>query len=336
MIVDEAHRAALDHVLAVVAGAEWAAGLVLRGSMTLQAWVGEHARPPADLDWIAPGLSAADFPDPLDPFPYVDDITWVQQWPEAVDGAAEYQIWAEDEFATFGSRPVLPPEGLRWMQAEEQWWPQPDRDSPPAILTDLVEAIRADPHAGGGVVLDADAAEHDGKWGYSYGYDYGYDTPGVRIRVPYHTDSGESGAIRLDFAAEEPLPDAPVWTAIPRGDGGPPTPVITASRELSLAWKLLWLRSDSMEKDRVAGKDLYDAVVLAECPQTHLTPRLLRTVLGEHAHGFGPETIRRWRVDWDSFAVTHWVCYEMDIDFDANSWLERLAHAFSALIAGSG
>lgn len=330
MIVDEAHRAALDHVLALVAGAEWGAGLVLRGSMTLQAWVGEQARPPADLDWIAPGLLAADFPDPLDPFPYVDDITWVQQWPEAFAGAAEYQMWAEEEFATFGSRPVLPPEGLRWMQAEEGWM-QADKDNPPAILTDLVETIRTDPHAGGGVVLDADAAAPDREWGYSYD-----DMPGVRIRVPWHAEGLKSGAIQLDFAAEETLPDERVWTAIPRGDGGPPTPVITASRELSLAWKLLWLRTDSMEKDRVAGKDLYDAVVLAECPQTHLTPRLLRRVLGDYAHGFGRETIRRWRVDWDEFAVTHWACYEMDIDLDPNRWLERLAHAFSASIAGDG
>ncbi|WP_330228794.1 nucleotidyl transferase AbiEii/AbiGii toxin family protein [Nocardia sp. NBC_00508] len=327
MIVDEDHRAALDHVLALVAGAAWGAGLVLRGSMTLQAWVGDRARPPADLDWIVPTLSA-DFSDPLDPFPYVDDITWVQQWPEAAAGAARYRMWTEEEFATFGSRPALPPEGLRWIRAEEGWM----RNDPHSVALELVEAIRDDPDAGRGVVLDADGADSDAKWGYSYGY----DTPGVRLLVPWYTDSLESGAIQLDFAAEETLPDAPVWTAIPRGDGGPPTPAITASRELSLAWKLLWLHTDSMEKNCAAGKDLYDAVVLAECPQTHLTPRLLGKVLGDHAHGFGPETIRRWRVDWDEFAVTHWACYDMDIDFDPDSWLERLAHAFSASIAGSG
>ncbi|WP_433756368.1 nucleotidyl transferase AbiEii/AbiGii toxin family protein [Nocardia sp. CA-135398] len=327
MTEDEAHRAALDHMLALVVGAEWSTGLVLRGSMTLQAWVGELARPPADLDWIAPGLSAADFPDPLDPFPYVDDITWVQQWPEAVAGAAEYSIWTEDEFATFGSRPVLPPEGLRWMQAEEEWWPA-EKDNPPSILGDLVDAIGNDPHAGRGVVLDADAVEADEQWGYSYGY----DTPGVRIRVPWHAPGLKSRAIQLDFATEDILPDERVWTAIPRGDSGPPTPVITASRELSLAWKLLWLHTDSTEQNCAAGKDLYDAVLLAECPQTRLTRRLLRKVLGDKAHGFGPEAIRGWRVDWGEFAAYHWARHDMDIDFDVNTWLQRLAHALSASI----
>ncbi|MFJ1549686.1 hypothetical protein [Streptomyces sp. NPDC088246] len=100
----------------------------------------------------------------------------------------------------------------------------------------------------------------------------------------------------MDFAQDERLPRAPVWTACPRGDGGPPTPVRTASPGLSLAWKLLWLAEDQEAEGRPAAKNLYDAVLLAEHPSTRLSPRLLRTVLGPHAEGFTPE--RCWTGWW--------------------------------------
>ncbi|MER6319914.1 hypothetical protein ABT237_40140 [Streptomyces sp. NPDC001581] len=56
--------------------------------------------------------------------------------------------------------------------------------------------------------------------------------------------------VRPDFARDEWLPEPPVLTAIPRGDGTGPTVVRTASRELSLAWKLLWLHAHCAAEGR--------------------------------------------------------------------------------------
>ncbi|MEU6188119.1 nucleotidyl transferase AbiEii/AbiGii toxin family protein [Nocardia sp. NPDC047038] len=307
MTATDARRAALDHILALVADSDWGAGMVLRGSMTLQAWVPAHARAPGDLDWIVP---EPQFPDPLDPFPYIDTIESVQQWPEAAVGAARYQIWSDEDFDTFGCHPKLPPDGLRWIRAEEY--------QRPSLQDELTATIEHDPHAADGVVLDADGVHTDGQWSY---FD-SYDSTGTRLIVPWNSHKHGAGQIQLDFAADQTLPDAPVWTVIPRADARPPTVVLTATRELSLAWKLLWLHTDSTETGRAAGKDLYDAVLLAECPQTNLTPQLLRKVLGTQARDFNPDSIRHWRVDWTEFHRTH-----PGIHGEIGNWLDRLARA---------
>jgi len=45
-------RGALHDVLNVIAGTAWAQHLVLRGSLTMPAWVGDAAREPGDLDFV--------------------------------------------------------------------------------------------------------------------------------------------------------------------------------------------------------------------------------------------------------------------------------------------
>lgn len=47
-----ARRAAMEHILTVVAGSRWSEHLVLRGSILLRAWFGDAAREPGDLDWV--------------------------------------------------------------------------------------------------------------------------------------------------------------------------------------------------------------------------------------------------------------------------------------------
>ncbi|MDQ1007350.1 hypothetical protein QFZ82_001835 [Streptomyces sp. V4I23] len=314
--VREARRAALDHVLRLIATAPWSGGLVLRGSMTLTAWLGPAAREPGDLDFIALEPASDSFPDPLSPFPHLDAIADVQQWPEAAHGAAAAQLWfPEGEFDTFGSRPVLPPEGLRWLGRSAY--------EPASPHEDLVAAVRADPHAAGGVLLDADGIEEDGNWTYRE-----YETAGVRLKVPFRRRWGERGEIHIDFASDEVLPEAPVWTAVPQGDGGPPTPVPTASPALSLAWKLLWLCTDAAGDGVAGAKDLYDAVLLAESPRTRLRSPLLRKVLGEHAHGFAPDTVHGWQADWRTFRAAH-----PGVTGDLASWRDRLATALTPVCA---
>jgi Nucleotidyl transferase AbiEii toxin, Type IV TA system len=285
-----ARRAALDHVLSLIAQSSWSDGLVLRGSMAMLAWAGDAAREPGDLDWVV--LDRLAIPvDSQDPYPYVDELDFVQQWPEAADGAARYEIWRHEEFEAGGSHPVLPPEGLRWVI-------DADATEPSRPYADLIESVRSDPEAAAGLLLDADGAHEDGEWTYA-----GYDTPGVRLIIPWQADGLGAGHVQLDFARDERLPQAPILSAIPRGDGGPPTVVRTASRELSLAWKLLWLYTDSVA-GTAACKDLYDAVVLAEADETRLSPDLLRKVLSRapiEGEGFGTYAIHVDEADWAEF-----------------------------------
>ncbi|GAA1254305.1 hypothetical protein GCM10009665_51190 [Kitasatospora nipponensis] len=309
-----AHRAVLDHLLALVAGSPLGDALVLRGSMVMSAWVGSDAREPADLDWIVPPPPLVPL-DPEHPYPYVAEVAEVQQWPEAADGAGRYEIWRFEDFGTRGLRPVTPPEGLHWIVEAE-----PEYDPPHEALLDLV---RERPQAAPGVLLDADAARADGTWTYAE-----YGTAGVRLIVPWRARGLPPGEARLDFARDERLPEPPVLTAIPRGDGAGRTPVRTAGRELSLAWKLLWLHTDCATHGRAQAKDLYDAVLLAEAAATTLSPRLLRTVFRQAPGGpaaadaLGRDAVARWSVDWQGFRAEH-----PRVRGTAEEWLERLGRA---------
>lgn len=105
------HRLALDHVLGLIANAGWSDQLLVRGSMLMTAYIGSGAREPADLDFV---VIEDGWPvDELDPYPYLDDLAPVQQWPEVADGAGRGEMWAEEEFGTAGRKPRVSPEGLR-------------------------------------------------------------------------------------------------------------------------------------------------------------------------------------------------------------------------------
>jgi hypothetical protein len=95
--------------------------------------------------------------------------------------------------------------------------------------------------------------------------------------------------VQLDFAYDETLPEPPVLTAIPRADGRLHAPW-TAGPGLSLAWKLQWLANDEPK----GGKDLFDAVLLAELPGVALTPRLRRL---PGVAGVTPAAVRSWTVE---------------------------------------
>ncbi|WP_371495357.1 hypothetical protein OG871_07855 [Kitasatospora sp. NBC_00374] len=124
---------------------------------------------------------------------------------------------------------------------------------------------------------------------------------------------------------------APVLTAIPRADGRRPTVVRTASRELSLAWKRLWLHGDRAAGGRSRGKDLYDAVLLAESPRTWLPERLLRSVLrsapGAEAGGWEPSAVRRWDVEWEGFRAQY-----PRVRGSAADWTGRPARALEPML----
>jgi hypothetical protein len=321
--VRAARRAALDHLLGLIAALPWSDGLVLRGSMLMCAWAAGSARDPADLDFVVlPDLSVPI--DPFDPLPHVAVLDAVQQWPEAADGAARYEIWkdGDEEFHTGGIHAIAAPEGLNW--AEE-----PDRSE----LTvdyhhDLVRQLRLQPQAAADVLLAPDRVRTDDSWTYAYGGD---GPGGIRIIVPWSAPDLPGGEVHIDLAMDERLPEAPVWALIPRAGAAAPLVVRAASRGLSLAWKLHWLRADSTGSTGPRPKDLYDAVILAEDGRTRLSARLLKTILGRsdatiaattREFGIsGPE-----QADWEAFTEDN-----PGISGTAHDWRLRLDTALARL-----
>jgi hypothetical protein len=112
------HRQALDHILGLVAAAPCGESLVLRGSMTMLAWVGDLARPPGDIDWVVRPLAGTPV-DALSPYPFIDNVHMVRLWPEAAHGAGANKIWTFEDFDAGGFTPRIPPEGLHWVHPDE-------------------------------------------------------------------------------------------------------------------------------------------------------------------------------------------------------------------------
>ncbi|WP_333762200.1 nucleotidyl transferase AbiEii/AbiGii toxin family protein [Streptomyces sp. IBSBF 2390] len=94
-----------------------------------------------------------------------------------------------------------------------------------------------------------------------------YDrVPGRRMVLPWSAPALPGGHVQLDFVFNEPLPEEPEPVRLPGGT------LLGATPALSLAWKLMWLVNDV----HAQGKDLYDAVLLAE--RHPLRHELLREV----------------------------------------------------------
>jgi hypothetical protein len=312
-----AHRAALDHVLTLLAESWQSEHLVLRGSAVLRAWYGDRAREPADLDWVVTHESLGD------EWLYGNLIDLIREWPSVADGMI---LDPDDAHGIAGTwRATEPSDDLAEVVADEAEWAMP--------CAALLDQVARRPEAACGVVLDTEIAE--AEWTYRA---YAYDTPGVRLEIPWWAPGVPPGHVRLDFtpeAAEGGLPVDPVLTLIPRGDGRRPVPVRTVTRELSLAWKILWLRIGSESGEGALGKDLYDAVLLAEDDLTRLSASRLATVLRDHparsTADFHPDEARAWTVAWAAFRSKHpWV------PGTAEEWQDRLARALESMLADQG
>lgn len=248
-----ARRTVIDHLVRVVAGSPWCENLVLRGSLLLEAWIGEQARDPGDLDWVVV--------------------------PQSV--TLESPLTA-------------------------------------AMFKGLIAAVAGAPRVSGTVTLDAGDIAVDDIWTYER-------APGRRLLFTWHAEDLPQGTVQLDFVFDERLPAPPEPALIPCAGGGDPTLVQAATPELSLAWKLLWLATDMYPQ----GKDLYDAVLLAE--RFTLPPELLRQVLSlsqelteREVAEFGPDAIRALDVDWPEFQGEY-----PQVEGEASAWTERLARALA-------
>ncbi|MFE2286958.1 nucleotidyl transferase AbiEii/AbiGii toxin family protein [Streptomyces sp. NPDC059443] len=96
--------------------------------------------------------------------------------------------------------------------------------------------------------IDASGAVIEDIWTYDR-------VPGRRMVLPWSVPGLPAGQVQLDFVFNEKLAVAPERVELACG-----ATVLAASPALSLAWKLLWLVTDQNPQ----GKDLYDAVLLAE------------------------------------------------------------------------
>ncbi|MEU5740671.1 nucleotidyl transferase AbiEii/AbiGii toxin family protein [Streptomyces tendae] len=119
------------------------------------------------------------------------------------------------------------------------------------MLTALAEAAGA--RAGTGadgveVGISAQGAVVEDIWTYDR-------VPGLRTVLPWGAPGLPGGHVQLDFVFGERLPEPPEPVELSGG-----AVLYAATPGLSLAWKLLWLINDAYGQ----GKDLYDAVLLAE------------------------------------------------------------------------
>ncbi|WP_369200783.1 nucleotidyl transferase AbiEii/AbiGii toxin family protein [Streptomyces sp. PU-14G] len=204
------------------------------------------------------------------------------------------------------------------------------------MLDELARAAEAASHAARGPVrLDADNAARDEIWTYDR-------VPGRRLVIPWTAEGLPGGTVQLDFVFNETLPAPAVRTRVPRpaGVAGEPLTVRAASRELSLAWKLLWLVSDAYPE----GKDLYDAVLLAEDPSVTLPFDLFRAVFRDVEDGLydrnpvllGDLAYAAQCVEWFEFAKEHpHIAGPPDFAHDAPpaDWPDRLTTALAPTFA---
>lgn len=158
------------------------------------------------------------------------------------------------------------------------------------MLDDLARAAE-EASGGDGVRIDAAGALRDEIWTYDR-------IPGRRLVVPWHADGLPSGTVQLDFVFGELLPEEPEFTTVPLRGGEGSHRLLGATPALSLAWKILWLADDIYPE----GKDLYDAVLLAE--STPLSASLLqRTLVAGEA-------------TWAGRRITPALLADIDVDAD--------------------
>ncbi|WP_254513515.1 nucleotidyl transferase AbiEii/AbiGii toxin family protein [Anatilimnocola floriformis] len=144
--------------------------------------------------------------------------------------------------------------------------------------------------------------------------------PGKRLTINWLAPDLPAGNVQLDFVFGEALWTPPVTTQV-RLHNQQTVQLYAASPAQSLAWKLMWLEEDAYAQ----GKDLYDAVLLAEA---YALPDDMRERLQIMIQPYGRRTIAdwplTWEVDWQNFQLEY-----PQILGNAQQWQERLASALA-------
>ncbi len=153
------------------------------------------------------------------------------------------------------------PGDLDFVVVPDTWQLEDERTD--AMLDGIARAAEAlSRETGSQVRIDAAGAVGDEIWTYDR-------VPGRRLVLPWSAEEEgvPPGTVQLDFVFNETLPAPAVPTEIAGHH------VMAVSPELSLVWKILWLVTDQHPE----GKDLYDAVLLAESAEVPY--ELLKRVL---------------------------------------------------------
>ena len=182
-------------------------------------------------------------------------------------------------------------------------------------LAEIRDLIARNPRVGD-VEIDVARIASDEIWTYER-------AAGRRLIFPFRAPSGAGREVQIDIVWQETLWQPPVRTTIPTRGGA--IELWAATPALSLAWKLLWLAGDMHPQ----GKDLYDAVLLAERGVALSEPLdfgLLRRVFdGDDWWAKQPLTLDDFRdlqVDWPNFVLDY-----PFIEGDAQRWQARLTAA---------
>ncbi|MFB6845296.1 nucleotidyl transferase AbiEii/AbiGii toxin family protein [Streptomyces sp. NPDC056373] len=175
---------------------------------------------------------------------------------------------------------------------------------------------------GQGVGISARGAVVEDIWTYDR-------VPGRRMVLPWGAPGLPGGHVQLDFVFNERLPEEPGPVELPGG-----ALVQAATPELSLAWKLMWVINDA----HAQGKDLYDAVLLAE--RYPLRYELLHEVFrlsGEWPYSYREQVLLEdvveavGSVEWNHF-VTEYPRFR----YDEREFAERLVRAVTPAFEGAG
>jgi hypothetical protein len=261
VILQSARASLLQTSLRAIANSSVRNDVLLRGSLTLNAWYGARARRAHDIDLVAmnPKIGADSSE--------ARDLLWELQ-ACVHEALLEADVRVQDDAVTTGSA------------------------SGPSITTDAI-------------------------WTYDR-------AEGRRITLPwvFNASTGPMrDTIQIDVVFAEPIITPPrqellFGSARATGDRDPQTrshvlagdPALHAflwfaSKEESLAWKLLWLEGDAHPQ----GKDLYDAILLAE--DTALSCEVLKCVYQSKGdawkHGLDTSFVRSFGVEWEHFVAEY-------------------------------
>lgn len=196
------------------------------------------------------------------------------------------------------------------------------------LFKELIKLLRKYPHFNN-IKIDGANIATDEIWTYER-------ADGRRMLIPWQAEDLPGGTLQIDIVFGEQLFDEPILTPI-LTSWNENILIWSASKELSLAWKIRWLETDGYPQ----GKDLYDATLLAE--KTQLPFDLLKTVLNSSddwirslnyfADDFSWKSGYPWitqtrDIEWDNFILEYpWV------EGDAQSWIDRLSLALAPTFA---
>ncbi|MFD8979674.1 nucleotidyl transferase AbiEii/AbiGii toxin family protein [Streptomyces sp. NPDC059564] len=204
------------------------------------------------------------------------------------------------------------PHDLDFVVVPQDWGIEEPRTG--RMLEAVAEAAERAAAEEDGLVISAGEAVCEDIWTYER-------VPGRRLVLPWSAPGLPGGQVQLDFVFNERLPAPPE----PADVAG--VRLVAATPELSLAWKLVWLATDMYPH----GKDLYDAVLLAErCTAPY---ELVHTVFRESGEWFPPKSPRDTPLTLDAFAEAgsaDWELFQREypgVGGSAGSYARRLITA---------